>query len=629
MNPFEIKHKYLDFFLRRKHSQAGVSTLVPENDPSTLFTGSGMQPMIPYLLGEPHPLGNRLVNAQRCLRVQDIEEVGDNRHSTFFEMLGNWSLGGYSKLEQLGWTFEFLVRIAGLDPARIYVSIFDGDGTFSRDEESIGIWRELFSQKGIEAEFVSDPIERGMRGGRIFGYGPAQNWWSRSGLPERMPVGEPGGTDSEIYFDFGAHLGIHERSRFRDRPCHPACDCGRFFELGNNVFMDLRKTGEHSFAPLERPNLDFGGGFERVLAASTLDPDIFTTSLFKPLLDEISRLTGRPYGESDEVRRSFRVMSDHLRASSMLIADGVRCSNKDQGYVLRRLLRRAIRFGRRVGAPSESYSRIARIVIDQYGAEYPHLVIARGDVVSQIDREVEKFESTVTKGLHELDALLVRGAPGGRELFFIYETYGLPFEMSVEELRDRDASVAHDELLRAFEEEKARHQLVSQSGATQKFAGGLADHGLECRRYHTATHLLLRGLQLVISPEIHQHGSNITSSRLRFDINLDRVISPDEISRIEQIVNERIAAGLEVDSFEMPKEQAKLQGVEGMFWEKYPETVKVFRIKDRGSGEVFSMELCGGPHAGNTGELAEMGTFKILSQESIGGGKRRLKAVLA
>lgn len=621
-----VREKYLSFFEKHSHKLIEHSPLIPEGDPTTLFTGSGMQPLVPYLLGEKHPLGTRLVNVQPCLRVKDIEDVGDNRHTTFFEMLGNWSLGDYFKREQLAWIFEFLVNEVGLDVRRLYVSVFKGDTSFSPDKEAIELWKSLFRSVGIEPEVVLQEDGK-EKIARISGYGTGSNWWSRSGAPSQMPIGEPGGTDSELFYDLGEKLGLHERSQFKDVPCHINCDCGRFLEIGNSVFMEFKKVGENRFEELSGKNIDFGGGLERLLMALENTSDIFSTSSFTALLSVLERAMGVDYaGGEGPLDRTYRIVVDHLRAATMIIGEGVIPSNKEQGYVLRRLLRRAMRFAYRDKIPFDVLLLVAEetrvLMKEDYLTSLPQdqlrLVLAD---------EIKRFEKTMVRGFSQLHELISRGDIGGKALFYLFETFGLPFELSIEELNENGIPCEVNVLREEFDRELSKHQLLSK-GDARRFSGGLADTSIECTRYHTATHLLLSALKLVLSPDVHQRGSNITGERLRFDFNHPSPLSPGQVEEVEELVNGWIREPHDVDWCEMGKEEARSSGVEASFWDRYPDTVKVCSIRNRSTGEIVSKEICGGPHVASTSELREAGCFKIIGQEALAAGVRRIKAVL-
>lgn len=620
-----IREKFLSFYEERGHSRIKHSSLIPEGDSTTLFTGSGMQPLVPYLLGEKHPSGTRLVNVQPSLRVKDIEDIGDNRHTTFFEMLGNWSLGDYFKREQLAWIFDFLITEVKIDVRRLYVSVFRGDELFPPDVEAIQLWRSLFSGCGIDAEVVLQ--EKGReKVARISGYGTESNWWSRSGAPSHMPVGEPGGTDSELFYDLGEELGFHEGSPFRDLPCHINCDCGRFLEIGNSVFMEFKKVGEGRFEELSGKNIDFGGGLERILMAVEGTHDVFQTSAFRPLISVLEREVGVSYsGGTAPFDKTFRIIVDHLRAAVMIIGEKVVPSNKEHGYILRRLLRRAMRFAYKDNIPFSLLMEVGeearKLLEDEY---LPHL--SSSLLRSVLDEEVRKFEKTMVKGFRQLHEYMGKGEVDGRKLFYLFETYGLPLELSLEELLDHEPNLRKEDLLEGYREELTRHQSLSK-GDMKRFTGGLSDTSIECTRYHTATHLLLSALKRVVSLDIHQCGSNITGERLRLDFNHTGALTREQVAEIEKLVNGWITEPHDVEWSQMAKEEARRSGVEASFWERYPEMVKVCTIKSR-EGTVVSKEICGGPHVSCTTELSETGRFNITGQESLAAGVRRLKAVL-
>lgn len=623
MTTSSIRSAYLNFYKARGHAIVPSASLVPENDPTTLFTGSGMQPMIPYLLGEKHPGGARIADSQKCIRAQDIEEVGDNRHTTFFEMLGNWSLGDYFKQEQLPWIFEFLTREIGLDPRCLYVTCFRGNPAINipKDEESARIWQEVFHVAGVRGEAIDFPETRGMQGGRIFFYDETKNWWSRSGIPANMPLGEPGGPDSEIFWDFGAERLLHEQSPFKQSPCHVNCDCGRFLEIGNSVFMEYVKS-EAGHEKLSQKNVDFGGGLERIAAARANNPDIFTIDLFSPVIARIEKSAGQSYQTSLD-KHAFRVVADHLRAATFLIGDerGTLPSNTDRGYIVRRLIRRAIRFGKRLNIQERPWTNaIGEIVIELYKDAYPELAKNANRINDELAREEERFDATLEKGLKELrkylEALLPGSPLSSSAVFELYSTYGFPIEMTREIARERGVLI--DE--QGVREEFIKHQDVSRSAAAGKFKGGLADHTEKTTRLHTATHLLNQALRAVINPNIRQRGSNITQERLRFDFNLDRKLTDDEIKKVERLINEKIVEGIPITKSEMPLSEALTSGAQSEFGARYPERVTVYAIGN------FSKEICGGPHVSNTREL---GNFKIVKEESCGAGMRRIKAILA
>lgn len=609
----QIRKKFTDFFVAKGHVRIPSSPLVPENDPTTLFTGSGMQPLVPYLLGESHPLGTRLVDAQKCFRAQDIEEVGDNRHTTFFEMLGNWSLGDYFKREQIPWMFEFLTKELGLDPSRLYVTVFAGNESIGipRDDESVMLWQECFASVGITARAVADAESNGMNDGRIFYYPEKKNWWSRAGVPSDMPVGEPGGPDSEMFWDFGAHLKLHETSPWRDQPCHVNCDCGRFVEIGNNVFMEYVRA-QKGFQKLKNKNVDFGGGLERMAAALRDNPDVFLIDVFDESRAVLRDLSGKEYGADEATTRAYRVILDHLRAATFLIADGAAPSNKDQGYFTRRLIRRAIRYAHQLGITETFAGRVGAAYIAVYGDEYTALRAQHISIIDALTAEEGKFKLTLAKGLKEFEKLAVID---GKVAFDLYQTYGFPLELTEELAQEKGKMVNHVEFAAEFK----KHQDLSRTASAGKFKGGLADDSAMSRKYHTATHLLHKALKMVLGEHIEQKGSNITAERMRFDFSHPAKMTPEEIKRTEDIVNEQISRNLIMSWKEMTLDEARASGAIGLFEEKYGDKVKVYSLGD------FSKEICGGPHVEST---AGMGHFKIVKEEAVAAGVRRIKAVL-
>lgn len=626
MTTSELRSKYLQFFAKHGHVILPSAPLVPDNDPSTLFTGSGMQPMVPYLLGETHPSGTRIVDSQKCFRSQDIEEVGDNRHTTFFEMLGNWSLGDYFKKEQIPWMFEFLTSELGLDPSRLYVTVFRGspDIGIARDDEAVGLWKAAFASRGIEAKDVDFSERDGLQDGRIFYYPEKKNWWSRNGVPGNMPVGEPGGPDTEMFWDFGAELGLHETSAWKDEVCHVNCDCGRFTEIGNNVFMQYRKT-DAGFELLPKANVDFGGGLERMAAALKNDPDMFRIDLFDGARAALEAETGKRYGADASETLAFRVVLDHVRAATFLIGDGVLPSNKDQGYFVRRLIRRSVRFAKRLGAGSV-VRKVASAYVDVYRDAYPDLQEKRENILAAIETEEGKFAKTIEQGLKQLKQVLEKtGTFTAVNAFDLYQTYGFPLELTVEELqRSHGLSVDVD----AYRVEFKKHQDLSRAGSDQKFAGGLADHSAETTRLHTATHLLHQALRMVLGDHVAQKGSNITPERLRFDFSHTDKMTPEQIKAVEDLVNAQIQKALPVHFELLDLEEAKARGAIGLFEDKYAALggkIKVYFVGDQPTGEYYSKEVCGGPHVENTREL---GSFKIQKEEAVAAGIRRLKAVV-
>ncbi len=624
MTIHEIRSKYVDFFSKKGHAVLASASLVPDNDPTTLFTGSGMQPMISYLLGETHPQGVRLADSQKCFRSQDIEEVGDNRHTTFFEMLGNWSLGNYFKAEQLPWVFEFLTNDIGLDPEHLYVSVFRGNSEIPRDEESVRIWKDIFANAGIQAQDVDFAEQEGMQQGRIFYYDEKKNWWSRAGVPGNMPVGEPGGPDSELFWDFGVAAQIHERSEFRRQPCHVNCDCGRFMEIGNSVFMEYKKT-ETGFEPLPQKNVDFGGGLERIAAAQNENSDVFQLDVFRQPKTILEQLGSVSYGADDTSTRSMRVILDHIRASVFLIGDNILPSNKDQGYFVRRLIRRAARFGRKLGIEGAFVAKVGAAFVSEYETSYPELSTRQEIILAELQREEEKFGKTLTKGEKEFERLFTqKGKISGEDAFVLYSTYGFPIELTEEMAVERGQLV--DRIV--FQGEFQKHQDLSRSGSEQKFAGGLADHSEATVRLHTATHMLHQALRSVLGGHVEQKGSNITSERLRFDFSHPEKLTPDQIQAVETIVNENITKNLPVHYEMLTLGEAKERGAIGLFEDKYAtlgDKIKVYFIGDEPTGEYYSKEVCGGPHVDRTGLL---GHFKIAKEEAVAGGIRRIKAIL-
>lgn len=614
----ELRQAYLDFFKTKGHAVIPSASLLPENDPTTLFTGSGMQPMLPYLLGEPHPLGKRIADSQKSFRSVDIEEVGDNRHTTFFEMLGNWSLGDYFKNEQITWMFEFLTKSIQLAPHRLYVTVFRGKDSIPRDDESVAVWKERFASVGIDAKDIDHAEKNGMQGGRIFYYDEKKNWWSRAGEPAKMPVGEPGGPDSEMFWDFGAERTLHEHSPWKDQPCHVNCDCGRFLEIGNNVFMEYMKT-ENGFEKLSQRNVDFGGGLERIAAALRDDPDVFTIDLFDGIRSLLEKLSGKSYGTRSEETRAFRIVMDHMRASTHLIGDGAPPSNRDQGYFTRRMIRRTIRFAGTLGITEEFCARAAGAIIDTYGAGYPTLAEKRAVIQETIDIEEKQFRRTLQKGEKELsDYLESHDSLDGAKAFYFFETYGFPLELTEELLKEKGKMFTDQA---SFETAKKQHSDESRSASVGKFKGGLADHSAETTKLHTATHLLNAALRRVLGPQVQQKGSNITAERLRFDFNHPDKMTPEQIKEVERLVNEAIEADLPVSFHLTTIDGAKQEGAVGVFDERYAREVKVYVVGD-GS---FSKEICGGPHVARTGMI---GQFTIQKEESSSAGVRRIKAVV-
>ena len=625
MSTQEIRQKYLEFCQRNGHAIIERAPLILHNDPTTLFTGSGMQPLLPYLLGQDHPQGTKLADSQTCLRAQDIEDVGDNRHTTFFEMLGNWSMGEYFKRQQIEWFFEFLTEIVGLDPNKIYVSCFIGDdkNNIPRDDEAAQIWQEVFAKKGIEAKIIElDSAENGdrlgMQGGRIFFYNDKENWWSRGGGIDSTPIGDPCGPDSEVFYDFGEQ---HHDASFGQ--AHPASDSGRFMEIGNQVFMQYRRLDDGSFEPLKRKNVDFGGGLERIAAAAIDSPDVFKISLLQPIIKKLESLSGKEYATHTA---SMRVIADHLRAAVFLAVDGCVPSNKEQGYVMRRLLRRAIRYSFDLGIEQNFLEEVVPVIADLYEADFPEVKENRDNIIAVLVKEEKAFRQTLRKGLRQMRHYIDDGLTG-EELFTLYDTFGFPVELSTEEAYKQGIELS-DNWRAEFDARMAEQRQRSKTARKGQFSGGLEGHDPIHLKYHTATHLLGAALRKVLkAPDLQQHGSNITAERLRFDFNHDKLTS-EEKQAVEDQVNAWIDADLPVSFAVYPTDEALKMGAIGAFGERYGDEVKVYSI---GEGDnVISFEVCGGPHVEHTGVLAEGGKrFKITKEESSSAGIRRIKAVLS
>ena len=626
MNAQEIRKAYLEFCQKNGHRVIKRASLILKDDPTTLFTGSGMQPLLPYLLGKKHPDGVRLTDSQTCLRAQDIDDVGDNRHTTFFEMLGNWSLGDYFKEQQIRQFFEFLTDVVGLDPSKIYVSCFIGNKKYNipRDDESAKIWQKVFAEKGIDAKIVElDTAENGdklgLQGGRIFFYNDKENWWSRGGGLDTTPIGDPCGPDSEVFYDFGEEN--HDAS-FGE--AHPASDSGRFMEIGNQVFMQYRRLEDGSFEPLEHKNVDFGGGLERIAAAKIDNPDVFQISLMKPIIEKIEEISGKKY---DENTASMRVIADHLRSAAFLAVDGCTPSNKEQGYVMRKFIRRAMAKAFDLGIEDNFVEQIIPVIVDIYAPDYQEVAEKGDEIVAVMVKEEKAFRRTLQKGLRELEKFSKDGLTGV-ELFQLYDTFGFPLELSTEEAVRRNISLSEnwqEEFNAKMKEQRERSQTASKG----KFKGGLEGQTLEHRKLHTATHLMNAALHNMFEGQIAQKGSNINTDRLRFDFTFDRKLTDEEKKQIEDTVNEQISKGLEVSWAEYPTDYAlnELKAI-GVFGDKYGETVKVYIMKAEGE-KPFSVEICGGPHVDNTRELSEGGKkFKIVKEQSSSAGVRRIKAIL-
>ena len=590
-----LRQLYLQFLKSKGHAVIPSASLIPENDPTVLFTTAGMHPLVPYLLGEKHPAGNRLCDVQKCVRTGDIDEVGDSSHCTFFEMLGNWSLGDYFKEKMIPWSFEFLTspEYLGIPVKDIAVTCFAGDKDCPKDEESAKLWREC----GILPE-------------NIYFLPKSGNWWGPAGTTG------PCGPDTEMHV-IRNHAEADKLGEY-DFEKAPA---GTFLEIWNDVFMQYNKTAEGSYEPLRQKNVDTGMGLERTLCILNGKSSVYETDIFEKAIQSIENLTGRKYGESEEITRAFRVVLDHVRTATFMLGDvkGIAPSNTDQGYILRRIIRRAVRFGRNIGLPQGSLSKISATIIDKYAEVYPELVKNSGRVYEELEKEENKFSKTLQQGIREFDkvvsALPAGGVIDGVTAFHLYDTYGFPVEITGEMAREKGMTVD----AKGYEAAYAEHQAKSRAGSEQKFACGLADHKELTTNLHTATHLLHAALKKVCSPDIEQRGSNITEERLRFDFNFARKLTPEEVAEVERLINEQISLDIPVVMREMTLEQAKAEGFTGLFESKYGEKVKTYSI-----GE-FSKEICGGPHAEKTGLL---GKFKIAKQENVSAGVKRIKAIL-
>lgn len=588
MNANELRKKYIEFFKSKNHTEISTSSLIPENDPSVLFTTAGMHPLVPYLLGEKHPAGQRLTDVQKCLRTGDIDEVGDTSHLTFFEMLGNWSLGDYFKDESVRMSFEFLTKELGIPAEKLSVSCFEGDKKVPRDEETARIWESL----GIPRD-------------RIYFYGKEENWWG--------PAGETGpcGPDTEIFYDTGKEKCSES--------CGPSCNCGKYLEIWNNVFMGYNKDKDGNYSELQQKNVDTGLGLERVLAIINGKTSVYDTELFDGIIKKIEEVSGKKYDETTE--KEFRIIADHMRAATFVLGDdkAVTPSNVDQGYVLRRLIRRTSRQLRKLGVKGNRMCEISEAIINQYQDIYPELSKNREFILSELEKEEQTFDKTLDNGLKAAEKIfeIIKDEHilSGGLAFKLYDTFGFPIELTQELAAEKGKEVDVEGFKKKFRE----HQEKSRQGAAQKFKGGLADHSEETTKLHTATHLLNAALRQVLGDTVFQRGSNINPERLRFDFSFDRKVTQEELDEVTRLVNEAIRAGLPVVSEEMTIEEAKKKGAIGVFDEKYGERVKVYSIGD------FSREICGGPHVTNTSELGE---FEIQKEQSSSAGVRRIKARL-
>jgi len=589
INSETLRQLYLDFFKSKGHAVIPTASLIPENDPTVLFTTAGMHPLVPYLLGEKHPAGTRLTDVQICVRTGDIDEVGDESHCTFFEMLGNWSLGDYFKKESIAWSYEFLTKVLNIDVSKLNVSVFAGDDSCPRDDESANIWRSL-----------------GLKDEQIFFLPKENNWWG--------PAGQTGpcGPDTEMFIDTGKDKCSED--------CSPACSCGKYLEIWNNVFMQYFKDADGKLTPMEHKNVDTGMGLERTLCIVNGYKSVYETDLLSFAIAKLEELSGKKYGENDDDTKAMRIIADHTRTATFLLGDvkAISPSNVDQGYVLRRLIRRAVRYCRVLGIDGSALIEIAKLYIEKYKGIYTNIGNNAQRIEDELRAEQEKFGKTIEQGINEFEKVVkyipTKTIPG-KTAFRLYDTFGFPLEMTIELAKEKGFDVD----VQGYEEAFKKHQEISKAGAEQKFKGGLADTGEVTARLHTATHLLNAALKIVLQDNtINQRGSNITPERLRFDFSFGRPMTPEEIQAVEDLVNEEIAKNQDVKLEEMSVADAKAQGAVGVFDNKYGEVVKVYTVG-------ISKEICGGPHAKNTSEL---GHFKIVKEQSSSAGVRRIKAIL-
>lgn len=591
LNSSELRKLYLDYYKSKGHAVIGSASLIPENDPTVLFTTAGMHPLVPYLLGEKHPAGNRLTDVQVCVRTGDIDEVGDATHCTFFEMLGRWSLGDYFKEYAIACSHDFLLNQLEFDKDKFAVTVFAGDEDCPRDEESASYWKA----QGIPED-------------HIFYCNKKHNWWGPAGITG------PCGPDTEMFIDTG-------KPKCSD-DCSPACDCGKYVEIGNDVFMQYFKNADGTFSPLKQKNVDEGMGLERMLCILNGYKSVYETDLFAFAIKKLEELSGKKYGEDETMTVAMRIIADHTRTATFLLGDpkGISPSNVDQGYVLRRLIRRAMRYCRTLGIDDSALVTLAKLYVAKYEEAYPYIKENEGRIVSELEAEKDKFAKTIEQGLKEFDKIVAHLPENmtvfpGKTAFRLYDTYGFPIEMTAELAKEKGYTLDKEGYDKAF----ADHQALSKAGAEQKFKGGLADGGELTARLHSATHLLNAALKLVLHDDtIQQKGSNITSERLRFDFNFPRPLTAEEIAEVEKVVNDEIAKDSEIKLEEMSVEDAKKAGAIGVFDNRYGDVVKVYTIG-------FSKEICGGPHAKRTGEL---GKFRIVKEQSSSAGVRRIKAVL-
>lgn len=629
MKASEIRKKYLEFFKSKEHAIIPSASVVPENDPTVLFTTAGMHPLVPYLMGEIHPLGKRLADSQKCIRTGDIDDVGDNRHLTFFEMLGNWSLGDYFKKEAISWSWEFLTdkKWLGLDPKRLYVTVFAGNENSPVDNESIEAWKEQFKSSGIEAGVCSEG-ERAETDSRIFLLGAADNWWG--------PAGETGpcGPCSEMFYDVRPEEGSLEGKTHEEW-----VDAFRIMEIWNDVFMEFNKLASGGFEKMAQQNVDTGMGLERTVTVLAGEENVFDTDLFIPIINKIEELSGKKYEDSEEIKKSMRIVADHIKASVFIIADGVEPSNTERGYVLRRLIRRAIRQGHLLGIDKNFTVEIARVIQEMYKEVFPEVLGEK--VLVELQKEEDGFRKTLEKGIIKIDKYLnnpegnffheKRGEEvGKRDVYFnsdvaglifdLYQTDGFPIEMSLEEIKKTGVSFDEEKIKEKFNDLLKKHQDLSRTASAGMFKGGLADNKEETTQLHTAAHLMLAGLRKVLGEHVHQKGSNINGERLRFDFSHPEKMTDEQKKAVEDYVNEAIGAKVPVEMNEMSLDEARESGAEGAFENKYGEVVKVYKVTG------YSNEICGGPHVTNTGDIK--GVFKIQKEESSSAGVRRIKAVI-
>jgi len=582
MTARELREKFINFFVEKGHKEIPSASLIPENDPTTLFISAGMHPLVPYLLGEPHPLGKRLCSVQKCLRTGDIESVGDTYHHTFFEMMGNWSLGDYWKEEIIQASFEFLTKILNIPAEKIFITCFVGDSDAPKDEETALLWQKV----GIPRQ-------------RIYFLGKEDNWWGLAGGTG------PCGPDSEMFYDTGKQKCGSD--------CRPGCSCGKYIEIWNDVFMMYNKTAEGNFVPLKQRNIDTGMGVERTLAVLDGHFDDYRTELFWPIIEQLELRLKVKYNSNNEITRSLRIIADHLKASVFLISDGVRPSNKLQGYILRRLLRRSASkaFSINKDFDSKDFKSLVQIIISIYPNYFKET--NSEEIAMEVSLEIRKFRSTIERGFKEIEKYTTIT---GKIAFDLYQTYGFPLEVTRELAEEKGQIINEDE----FRSEFRKHQELSRTASSGMFKGGLQDHSEIATKYHTATHLLHQALRDVLGDQVHQVGSNITAERLRFDFTYPEKLTNEQIKKVEDLVNEKIKENLAVKMETMSLEEARKKGALAFFEQKYGEQVKVYSIDN------YSMEVCGGPHVNSTGEI---GKVKIIKEESCGAGKRRIYATLS